>query len=662
MCCFRVLADEMPNTLVPSYCEDDMAWSASTLHKNITCANYLPEANWSTRRSCYKDHMEHPDIVFDVATHLYHNTRGLDVCNRCCRTCYDECCLFHNECPHSAVGGDLSVSTAVSVSTTSTAVSLSSSRRTLVSDSTTTERTLFHNCDQRYDCVREEYVLLAQPTLYHDCHLRYDCERKEYMPIITRPQLNSTLHNRLAVMLQVRIPVSLALFGIDERLSVREAVSRIFRVPIFLVVIGSVTEKEDFLNTSVSIGLISPTACVLVECEEVHIKLWQGLLSEEVFSQGLLSQGLFPDLPGASLLQPPLCQMCQAEDEFVFAKAGTVDDAFSCGRECGAGFFQFRGLDTATCEAHSTPHCSSTQFLLLGTSSSDSSCVNCSACQGERFVAPCLPHRDTVCESCPEPVARQYWTGNECSPACESGFVWDTRKLECEFCARALCEPGLLAPSLRDNCSHCVQCPPHPAHAHWSAQNDRFDCMWLCDDEYELSALQCVTTRSIAVDSLVQLQPVCKPGNIAVNFRCVSCFEAATTGVVMVHDLPQPADVDIKWQWFYGCQWRCMHAAGYWELRPENGMYWECTSSKLHTVMLRGVDMSWAAVKDNTSSNTGVRRQASSERGTLFTIFLFLVAVPVLVLVGMVIVGIAQLRGGETATSQENEALLSVYV
>ena len=94
--------------VTPSYCIDDPAWSIEHAGQNITCESYLPVANSSAhlyRRSCYdddafylflqkqkidKDHMEHPDMVLNAATQLYYNTRGLEDCNRCCRTCYDE--------------------------------------------------------------------------------------------------------------------------------------------------------------------------------------------------------------------------------------------------------------------------------------------------------------------------------------------------------------------------------------------------------------------------------------------------------------------------------------------------------------------------------------------------------------------------------------------
>jgi hypothetical protein len=618
-------------TRVPSYCEDDSAWSASTLHENITCANYLPEAKWGIKRSCYKDHMEHPDMFFDVATQLYHNTRGLEVCNKCCRSCYEECCVLHKHCayaPSQPQLSELEFSGAVS-----------SSRRTLATSS------FFHTCDQRYDCARKEYTELVPE-------------------IISEPLMNTTVFSTLAIMLEVRIAMAMESFDTDERLRVRHAISGKFSVPVQLVSISNILDAAPFLQMSVSIGLIRPSLCVYVPCEQVHITL----IDTEL-----------PDLPGSDIVQATVCKLCKPEEEYVFSSAGTLDDPFSCSKECAAGFYQFQGLQSASCEPHSKPVCSTTQFLQQGTAISDAMCVNCSRCEGAMFAAPCLPHRDTVCESCPEPAANQYWIGSECTPACRAGFVWDTRKHECELCAQTLCSPGLQAPAHRDNCTHCVACPPHPVNAHWSVQNDRFDCMWLCDEQYELVDMSCAPKNYSTGTALAKLQPVCDPGHTAVNFQCVPCFEAAANGLVSMQDLPQPGDVDIKWQWTYGCRWQCIHAAGYWELRPENGVYWECISDKMHTVMLRGVDMSWAvALEENTSlsmepgntdtsldtsgnmgSNMGSRRQAGAEGRTLYFIFGVVVSVPVFVLVCMVVIGVARLQWS-TDLPDEREPLLNV--
>jgi len=208
-----------------------------------------------------------------------------------------------------------------------------------------------------------------------------------------------------------------------------------------------------------------------------------------------------------------------------------------------------------------------------------------------------------------------------------------------------------------------MRCAAHPVHAHWSTQNDRFDCMWLCDEGYELLDMSCVPTNYSAVQTLTQLQPICNPGQMVVNFECKSCFEAATQGFIQMHDLPQPADLDRKWQWLYACKWQCLHAAGYWELRPENSLHWECISDKIHTVMLREVDMSWAApALDNSSSNPAVnpalRRQTTSETRTLYSVIVILVAVPLIVLVCMLIIGVAR-RQWIVDVSEEHQPLLN---
>jgi hypothetical protein len=187
--------------------------------------------------------------------------------------------------------------------------------------------------------------------------------------------------------------------------------------------------------------------------------------------------------------------------------------------------------------------------------------------------------------------------------------------------------------------------------------------MWLCDEGYELLDMSCVATNYSAEQTLTQLQPICTPGQTVVNFECKSCFEAATLGLVPMQDLPQPADRDRKWQWLYACKWQCLHAAGYWELRPENSLYWECISDKIHTVMLREVDMSWAApALDNSSVNQAVnpalRRQATSGTRTLYSVIVILVAVPLIVLVCMLIIGVAR-RQWSNNVSEEQQPLLN---
>ncbi len=70
---------------------------------------------------------------------------------------------------------------------------------------------------------------------------------------------------------------------------------------------------------------------------------------------------------------------------------------------------------------------------------------------------------------------------------------------------------------------------------------------WVCNDHYELHTvgleLTCVP-RNVVVENVHLLQPLCAVGHFALNFRCITCFEAAALGHGTQHDLPQPADID----------------------------------------------------------------------------------------------------------------------
>ena len=271
------------------------------------------------------------------------------------------------------------------------------------------------------------------------------------------------------------------------------------------------------------------------------------------------------------------------------------------------------------------------------------------------FVAVCSGTTDSVCEPCPDAVAYQHWVGSDCSPACKEGFMWNMETHECEFCAQTLCAPGWRTPKLQHNCSHCVLCPQLPSHAHWSVQNDRFDCMWTCDDAYELSNMTCVAQTLEVMQLLAAPEPVCAAGLISVNLSCVSCFEAQAMGIVQQNELPLPADNNTKWQWLYACKWQCLHSRGYWELRSVSGGYWECTSLHTHSVMLRGTDMSWALPPE---ANT--RRLAGVESSSVVIVVLVLVAMPVLLCLCAVLICIFKYCSRSTVTDFEQEPLLAV--
>ena len=119
---------------------------------------------------------------------------------------------------------------------------------------------------------------------------------------------------------------------------VREAISRKFRVSVDIVSIINVFGAEQFVQMSVSIVLVKPTLCVSVPCEQVQITM---------------QNTIFPELSGSEIVQATTCRLYKPEQEFVFASAGTLDNPFSCTKECAAGFFQFQGLKSASCEQHS---------------------------------------------------------------------------------------------------------------------------------------------------------------------------------------------------------------------------------------------------------------------------------------------------------------------
>jgi hypothetical protein len=504
-------------------------------------------------------------------------------------------------------------------------------------------------------------VQAGSKSFYHNCEQRYDCARQEYTDaipeIVTEPVTNTSVFGSLSVSFQVRIPMAIDSFDADRRDQLLQSISKYFNVPMAIVSIINVieievpgAENQDFVQLSVTIGLLPSSTCISVACNEVHI------------SETITLTTLNEDMPGSVIVQEPVCKLCTQTSKFVFVGAGTLNDPFSCRKECSVGFYQFQGLATASCQPHSQVDCFPGQFLQAGTPNSDAVCVNCTTCDGARLLEPCSLYHDTVCEKCPDPVRNQYWIGDNCSLACDKGFVWNNQQQLCEFCAEDLCSPGFYAPVNRDNCTHCVACPNLPQNAHWSKQNDRFECMWLCNANYHFVNLKCIATNFSIVRALNKLQPLCDPGEVEVNFHCTSCFEAATLGHVSLQSLPQPEHENVKWQWLYGCQWQCMHTAGYWELRSQGNSYWECSNEKKHTVMLRGVDTSWANTVSSGAQNAS---QTQSLRKTknfqnLYFYLMLLVSVPACILICMVFVGVARLQWTVKSVEVESEPLLKV--
>ena len=220
-----------------------------------------------------------------------------------------------------------------------------------------------------------ETLSTLEKTIYHSCRQRYDCAREEYV-FIDQPVVNMTQFTTLGVLVRVSIQMSISSFDIEKRIQLRESVSQKFNVQTSMVSIRNVSSLRDGSQTSapsarnlldavellqayVKIGTVSYQAltsldtCMLVDCEQVHIYASHSDLASDL-----------PDFPGARMLELPICKLCPPEDELVFASSGTLDNPFSCRKECSPGFFQFRGLETSTCEAHSQPRCSSRAVLI----------------------------------------------------------------------------------------------------------------------------------------------------------------------------------------------------------------------------------------------------------------------------------------------------------
>jgi hypothetical protein len=283
-------------------------------------------------------------------------------------------------------------------------------------------------------------------------------------------------------------------------------------------------------------------------------------------------------------------------------------------------------LENEICRRHSVLQCEHGQWLRNGTHARDAQCESCSGCEGRRLVANCSTYADTVCEDCGKSGERQRWAGEACTPACDDGFVWNIRTKECDFCGtyewqggkdgswrkgRIRCPPGYQSPVQPDNCTHCVECKGLPEHAIWSAQDDRADCVWLCQDAYQLQGTEagerCVPRENVeAVPTMTRVEIECEPGSVAVDFACKSCFEAGELGQggVTLSSLPLKADENLTWSWLYACTWQCMHEDDLWEILSASGQYWECKSLSQRDGLLEAGDLSWM--------DTAMRRSAPS--------------------------------------------------
>ena len=285
-----------------------------------------------------------------------------------------------------------------------------------------------------------------------------------------------------------------------------------------------------------------------------------------------------------------------------------LDQRDSCRCQCEHGYFQFWGLASQPCRPWTNTSCAAGEFLRAGSHDRDAACARCGGCEGKRLIANCTAHANTRCGECGTPRPHGRWEA-DCTPACEAGHVENSRTGECELCL-SLCAAGLRTASPRANCTHCAPCEPLTANARWSAQLDRFECMWECLPGFELGddpTAACVAMPAAYADAV--MQPVahskCEAGHTLLDFRCVPCFTAVERGAVSQADLPLAHSLGSSWQWLGGCRWECLNVAGYTALRAENGDYWVCEPATRRSLILQGPDDSWTLAADASGAAGG---------------------------------------------------------
>ena len=368
----------------------------------------------------------------------------------------------------------------------------------------------------------------------------------------------------------------------------------------------SYSDTEEGIDVTVFVGSPIPVA----SCETVAADSCPG--TENTGDNLMAAFDSDTALPSIQFSAAPRCQKCVNAEHLEFGSSGDRDNERSCKKQCASGYFRLFNLDSQVCVPHTVTTCPDGQYVRNGTRERDAECVLCSQCEGRRLVANCSRYADTDCEDCGVAKEHQRWTGTACKPVCEDGFVWDARSRECEFCGTYVweggswrkdarkCPPGLRKPVEPDNCTHCVPCTGLPEHATWSGEDDRTDCLWSCEDEYQLTATAageaCVRRESVElVPTITRTEPVCDPGSIPIDFKCVPCFDAASLqgSGVQLSDLPRKSQQGKTWDWLYGCRWQCLHVNDFWEIQAESGLYWDCKTRAERDRLLQGLDLSW---------------------------------------------------------------------
>ena len=246
--------------------------------------------------------------------------------------------------------------------------------------------------------------------------------------------------------------------------------------PSFVNWNGPLSTKPDFMWSE-------PGQSCLITCMSPYVLLAERQLQEYNAS------GLRPRMPVLSSANTcVLCknhcnvgeyatgQLCQclpctnASDldasNLIFGSAGQLDDPASCQIQCRQGMFRL--LPTDTCQEHSDVTCANNQWQKSGTAFTDTTCQNCSGCEGRQLITQCSEQHDDNCSSCPSTdTTKKYFfpinffsekfVGDTCTRVCLDGFVRDTTTSACEACSYR-CDAGYRFPVHRANCSHCEPC------------------------------------------------------------------------------------------------------------------------------------------------------------------------------------------------------------
>lgn len=283
---------------------------------------------------------------------------------------------------------------------------------------------------------------------------------------------------------------------------------------------------------------------------------------------GRCVNGTYPTGPTCEECIP--CVHAHPGSNWVFTSAGTVDDPASCEDGCTAGMFR----DFDQCKPHSNITCATGQFLVVGTDIRDAFCSPCRDCTGQRLSRACSHTADATCDRCANSSDTQAgitWRHDNCTIACQGGWVLNTRTTRCEYCDGILCPVGFAAPPDRHNCTHCVACTDLPMNAMYMAAGL---CFWTCPDGlfYNDTSNACTARTSVEpVADVGSTVTACEPGHKLKmkSYTATQCVEC---------DVLTPVE-DTAWKWSTlgaECSWHCLSDTPFKYIRSSTHV--ECLS------------------------------------------------------------------------------------